>query len=136
MTNRGYMALTGFAENYHKEGLEVLAFPCNQFGKEEPKSEADIKEFVQKKFGIPSGLNMMCKIDVNGPNTHPVYQHLKKAFPGDISWNFMGHFLVGRDGSVKERFGQTTSFSSVESSIKEALKESTSSNKKKDDKAA
>uniref|UniRef100_A0A6V3Q5A6 Glutathione peroxidase n=1 Tax=Lotharella globosa TaxID=91324 RepID=A0A6V3Q5A6_9EUKA len=114
--------MTGFAQKYHGEGFWVLAFPCNQFGKQEPGSEADIKKFVSTNYGIPKGMQLFSKIDVNGENTHPVYKHLKAKFPGDVSWNFMGHFLIGRDGSVLQRFGRMTSYSSVQTAIEEALK--------------
>mmetsp|Transcript_1627 Transcript_1627/g.3069 ORF Transcript_1627/g.3069 Transcript_1627/m.3069 type:complete len:124 (-) Transcript_1627:344-715(-) len=122
MTDKGYKAMTNFAQKYHGEGFWVLAFPCNQFGKQEPGSEADIKKFVSTNYGIPKGFQLFSKIDVNGENTHPVFKHLKDKFPGDVPWNFMGHFLVGRDGSVLERFGRMTSYGSVQTSIEKALK--------------
>mmetsp|Transcript_17868 Transcript_17868/g.43721 ORF Transcript_17868/g.43721 Transcript_17868/m.43721 type:complete len:126 (-) Transcript_17868:297-674(-) len=123
MTDRGYKAMTGFAERHHKSGLCVLAFPCNQFGKQEPGSEAEIKEFVKSKYGLPEGFQLFSKIDVNGPGTHPVFKHLKERFPGDISWNFMGNFLVGKDGTVLKRFGKMTYYDSMEAEIKKALEE-------------
>mmetsp|Transcript_20068 Transcript_20068/g.27960 ORF Transcript_20068/g.27960 Transcript_20068/m.27960 type:complete len:116 (+) Transcript_20068:293-640(+) len=113
--------MTGFAKKYHKDGFYVLAFPCNQFGKQEPGTDADIKNFVQSKYGIPEGMEMFSKIDVNGPQTHPVYKYLKSIHPGSVSWNFMGHFLVAKDGSVPTRFGRMTSYSTVESEIKKEL---------------
>mmetsp|Transcript_18582 Transcript_18582/g.33283 ORF Transcript_18582/g.33283 Transcript_18582/m.33283 type:complete len:133 (-) Transcript_18582:41-439(-) len=127
MTDRGYKALTAFATKYNKEGLNVLAFPCNQFGRQEPGTEAQIKEFVSSRYGIPAGLQLFSKVDVNGANTHPVFQHLKAKFPGDIGWNFSGHWLVGRDGSVIKRFSSRTGWSSVETDICEALKNNGSS---------
>eukprot|EP00466_Bigelowiella_natans_P007067 jgi/Bigna1/52728/estExt_Genewise1Plus.C_100190 len=115
-------AMTGFAKKYHKDGFCVLAFPCNQFGRQEPGTDAEIKEFVRSRYGLPEGLEMFSKIKVNGPKTHPVYEHLKTAFPGDVSWNFMGHFLIGRDGQVKQRFGRTTSYATVDAAIQKELK--------------
>mmetsp|Transcript_976 Transcript_976/g.1380 ORF Transcript_976/g.1380 Transcript_976/m.1380 type:complete len:124 (+) Transcript_976:338-709(+) len=114
--------MTGFAKKYHKDGFCVLAFPCNQFGKQEPGTDAEIKEFVRSKYGLPDGMEMFSKIKVNGANTHPVFTHLKTAFSGDVSWNFMGHFLVGRDGQVKQRFGRIASYATVDAAIQEELK--------------
>mmetsp|Transcript_11297 Transcript_11297/g.16889 ORF Transcript_11297/g.16889 Transcript_11297/m.16889 type:complete len:122 (+) Transcript_11297:237-602(+) len=121
MTDRGYKAITNFAKKYHGKGFNVLAFPCNQFGKQEPGTEAEIKEFVKKNYGIPDGLIMFSKVKVNGSDTHPVFLHLKKDFPGDVPWNFMGHWLVGKDGKVLKRYGRLTSYGSVESDINNNL---------------
>mmetsp|Transcript_978 Transcript_978/g.1387 ORF Transcript_978/g.1387 Transcript_978/m.1387 type:complete len:82 (+) Transcript_978:338-583(+) len=67
--------MTGFAKKYHKDGFCVLAFPCNQFGKQEPGTDAEIKEFVRSKYGLPDGMEMFSKIKVNGANTHPGVVH-------------------------------------------------------------
>mmetsp|Transcript_16611 Transcript_16611/g.40914 ORF Transcript_16611/g.40914 Transcript_16611/m.40914 type:complete len:127 (-) Transcript_16611:289-669(-) len=61
-----------------------MAFPCNQINRQEPDSNEVIKEFVSKKYGLPDGLELFSKVDVNGPNSHPVFKHLKSIFPGDI----------------------------------------------------
>mmetsp|Transcript_31875 Transcript_31875/g.77680 ORF Transcript_31875/g.77680 Transcript_31875/m.77680 type:complete len:128 (-) Transcript_31875:140-523(-) len=121
MTDKGYKAITALAQKYHKEGFDVLAFPCNQFGKQEPGTDQEIKAFVKNNYGIPDGLQMFSKIKVNGPDAHPVYKHLKEAFPGEVTWNFMGHFLIGKTGKVLQRFGRMTSYQTVEGAIKAAL---------------
>lgn len=86
--------MTALYEKYNGQGLEIVAFPCNQFGAQEPGSNAEIKAFATDKFGF-NGL-MMDKIDVNGPNTHPVWVYLKEKFPGDVRWNFAAKFIVDR----------------------------------------
>mmetsp|Transcript_16612 Transcript_16612/g.40916 ORF Transcript_16612/g.40916 Transcript_16612/m.40916 type:complete len:113 (-) Transcript_16612:222-560(-) len=98
-----------------------MAFPCNQINRQEPDSNEVIKEFVSKKYGLPDGLELFSKVDVNGPNSHPVFKHLKSIFPGDIFGNFMGHFLIGRNGDVLHRFHAFTSYGSVEEEIVKAL---------------
>jgi len=84
-----------------KCGLAVIAFPSNDFGNQEPNSNADIKEFV-KKFGVE--FPMMAKVDVNGPNTCAVWTDLKGVFPGYTKWNFDTKFLVARNGTVLRRY--------------------------------
>jgi len=69
-------------KKYHDSGLEILAFPCNQFGKQEPLSEAKIKLFVTEKYGVT--FPMFSKIDVNGKNAHPIFQFLRKKLPGTL----------------------------------------------------
>jgi glutathione peroxidase len=83
----------------------VLGFPCNQFGAQEPGSEAEIKEFCSANFHVT--FPMFAKLEVNGPKRHPLYAALAgkaSPFPGDVSWNF-NKFLVGRDGRILARFG-------------------------------
>jgi glutathione peroxidase len=89
----------------------VLGFPCNQFGKQEPGTEAEILEFVTSKFDID--FPMFAKIEVNGDNQSPLYSLLKAAQPSeaesaDITWNFE-KFLVDKQGNVVERFSPATS---------------------------
>lgn len=85
-----------------------MCFPCNQFGWQEPGSEAEIKKFVEDKFDFSGvGVNMMSKIDVNGGKTHPVWQFLKEQHPGDVRWNFAAKFLVDSEGNVVERNGDS-----------------------------
>jgi glutathione peroxidase len=82
----------------------VIGFPCNQFGGQEPGSNAEIKQFCSATFRVTFPL--FEKIDVNGANRHPIYTVLagkNSPFPGNIAWNF-GKFLVGRDGVVLKRF--------------------------------
>jgi len=101
-----------------QKGFTILAFPCNQFGGQEPKSEAEIKEFV-KKFNVDFPL--FSKINVNGPKTHSVFEFLKKAFPGDVTWNFAGKFLVDRQGIPVRRFGKSDKFTDIEQVIQAIL---------------
>ncbi|KAJ1473159.1 thioredoxin-like protein [Baffinella frigidus] len=84
-----------------KCGLAVIAFPSNQFGDQEPKTNAEIKEFV-KKYGVE--FPMMAKVDVNGPDTCDVWADLKSVFPGTTKWNFDTKFLVARNGTVIRRY--------------------------------
>ena len=90
-----------------KDHLVVLGFPCNQFGRQEPGSEAQIQKFCSEHYGLTFPL--FAKIDVNGPNAHPLYRYLKAAKKSlfgreTIMWNFT-KFLVGRDGEVLRRYG-------------------------------
>jgi glutathione peroxidase-family protein len=103
-----------------------MAFPCNQFGKQEPKPEAEIKTFVESKFNVK--FPMFAKIDVNGAKTHPIYTFLKGCFPGDLTWNFSSKFLVDRNGIPVARF-EKESWADVESAIVEKLKEKPSDDK-------
>ncbi len=89
-----------FAKNKDK-GLVVVGFPCNDFGKQEPGTEAEVKEFCSTKYQVT--FPMMAKIHVKGPEQHPLYKELTTALPGDVKWNF-GKFLIGRDGKVLARF--------------------------------
>lgn len=97
----------GLQELYSKnkdKGLVVVGFPCNDFGKQEPGTEAEVKEFCSTKFSVT--FPMMSKLSVKGPEQHPLYKELTgpgAAFPGDVKWNF-GKFLIGRDGKVLARF--------------------------------
>jgi glutathione peroxidase len=91
---------------YGARGLVVLGFPCNQFGSQDPGSNDEIATFCQRNFGVT--FPMMSKIDVNGPDAHPLYQWLAAEAPGllgskAIKWNFT-KFLVGKDGSVIKRY--------------------------------
>ena len=98
-----YKGLEALYEKYKSQGFEVLGFPCNQFGKQEPGSNAEIKEFCTKTYNVT--FPMFDKLEVKGPNQHPLYRELSgksAAFPGDVRWNF-GKFLVGRDGQVLKR---------------------------------
>mmetsp|Transcript_89221 Transcript_89221/g.130496 ORF Transcript_89221/g.130496 Transcript_89221/m.130496 type:complete len:121 (+) Transcript_89221:55-417(+) len=82
-------------------GFQILAFPCNQFGSQEPGTNAEIKKFAESQ---EVKFEMMAKVDVNGPATCEVWNYLKAQFSGDIKWNFDTHFLVARNGSVLSRF--------------------------------
>jgi len=107
-------------EKHQSKGFEVLAFPCNQFGRQEPGSAAEIRQFTDK-YGVT--FPVFEKVDVNGANTHSVFSFLKnekKGFLNDIKWNF-AKFLVDRDGLVVERYLPTTSPDSIEADIIKAL---------------
>lgn len=101
-----YDGLESLYRKYKSQGLMVLGFPCNQFGKQEPGIEQEIKEFCRLNYGVT--FPMFSKIEVNGDGAHPLFVHLTKEHPGveasgPIKWNFT-KFLVGRDGEVKHRF--------------------------------
>lgn len=118
-----YAGLQALYDRYKDRGFEVLGFPCNQFGAQEPGGEAEIGAFCERNYGV--GFPMFAKIDVNGADTHPVYQHLKKAAPGlmgseSIKWNFT-KFLVDREGNVVERFAPTTKPEDLASRIEKLL---------------
>lgn len=109
-------------EQYAKDGLIIIGFPCNQFGKQEPNDNEEIGAFCQKNYGV-SFLTMQ-KIDVNGKHAHPLYVWLKTQASGfltdDIKWNFT-KFLVGRDGQVINRYAPTKKPEQIQSDIKNAL---------------
>lgn len=91
-------------------GFEILGFPCNQFGNQEPGSAADIGAFCERNYGVT--FPMFAKIDVNGPAAHPLYQFLKQSKPGlfglrRIKWNFT-KFLIDRSGHPVARFAPST----------------------------
>jgi len=99
-----YKELETIYEKYKDQGLAVVGFPCNQFGGQEPKAEADIKEFCTTTYNVT--FPMFSKIEVNGANRSPVYGILAgtgSPVAGDIKWNFT-KFLVGRDGKILKRF--------------------------------
>ncbi|MEO6244302.1 MAG: glutathione peroxidase, partial [Opitutaceae bacterium] len=103
-----YQALEALFTKYQSKGLSVLGFPCNQFGGQEPGSNAEIKKFCTTNYRVTFPL--FAKIDVNGANRHPLYAALAgqgSPFPGNVKWNFE-KFLVGRDGKVLARFPADT----------------------------
>jgi glutathione peroxidase len=109
-----------------KRGFEVLGFPCNQFGAQEPGAEAEIGAFCEKNYGVT--FPVFTKIDVNGPQAHPLYQFLKRRKPGmlgifgaaGIKWNFT-KFLVDRKGRVVARYGSSTKPEKLAQKIEELL---------------
>ena len=105
-----YAGLQELYESFRDRGLVVLGFPCNQFGTQEPGSEAEIKTFCETRYGVT--FPMFAKIDVNGPTRHPLYAFLtaqptQPDGPGHIQWNF-AKFLVDRSGKVTARFAPPT----------------------------
>ncbi len=105
-----YTALEKLAKDYSDRGLSVVGFPCNQFGGQEPGSAEEIETFCSTTYGVTFPL--MEKIDVNGENRHPVYEHLVQTpdadgEAGDVQWNFE-KFLVSPEGEVVARFRPRT----------------------------
>jgi glutathione peroxidase len=105
-----YKGLESVYQQFKDKGVEVLGFPCNQFGGQEPGSSDEIGAFCERNFGVTFPL--FEKIDVNGDAAHPLFQHLKKEAPGlmgtqAIKWNFT-KFLVGKDGAVYKRYAPAT----------------------------
>ncbi|MET4578042.1 glutathione peroxidase [Ottowia thiooxydans] len=108
---------------YASQGLAVLGFPCNQFGSQDPGSNAEIGAFCQKNYGVD--FPMMSKIEVNGASADPLFKWLKAEAPGllgseAIKWNFT-KFLVGRDGRVIRRYAPLDKPESISKDIEEAL---------------
>jgi glutathione peroxidase len=105
-----YEGLEALYRNYQDKGFTVLAFPCNQFGAQEPGNAQEIANFCSLTYDVT--FPVLAKIDVNGPSAHPLYAYLKHEQKGllgteGIKWNFT-KFLIGRDGEVVERFAPTT----------------------------
>ena len=120
-----YRSLQALYQRFKDQGFSVLGFPCNQFGGQAPGTADEIQDFCEKKFSVTFPL--FAKIDVNGPDTHPLYQQLKSAKPGllgsqDIKWNFT-KFLVSRDGQVQKRYGAQKDPNDLEPAVLEALGE-------------
>jgi glutathione peroxidase len=110
-------------QTYGARGLVVLGFPCNQFGSQDPGSNAEIATFCQRNFGVT--FPMMSKIEVNGANAHPLYQWLAAEAPGllgskAIKWNFT-KFLVGKDGQVIKRYAPQDAPEKLAKDIEAAL---------------
>lgn len=105
-----YQDLEKLYQHYHQRGLEILAFPCNQFGAQEPGNDADIQQFCQLNYGV--SFPVMAKINVNGPEADPLFEYLKDQARGlmktrAIKWNFT-KFLVNKDGVVVKRYAPRT----------------------------
>ena len=118
-----YKALGDLYSKYSQRGLSILGFPCNQFGGQEPGNEQEIKSFCELNFGVKFPL--FSKVEVNGPNTLPLYDYLKGSAPGilgtkRIKWNFT-KFLIGRDGFPIKRFAPNTKPEKLISEIEHAL---------------
>jgi glutathione peroxidase len=114
-----YAGLESLYRQYKDQGFSVLGFPCNQFGAQEPGDAEEIKKFCSLKYDV--SFPLFAKIDVNGPNTAPVYQYLKTEKAGllgteAIKWNFT-KFLVDRSGAVVKRFAPTTTPESIAKDI-------------------
>ncbi len=118
-----YQGLESVYRELHGRGLEVLGFPCNQFGSQEPGTEDEIGAFCEKNYGV--SFPMFAKVDVNGDAAHPLWKHLKGEAPGvlgteGIKWNFT-KFLIGRDGKVVKRYAPTTKPEEIADDIEKLL---------------
>jgi len=122
-----YTGLESLYEKYRDQGFAVLGFPCNQFGSQEPGTESDIKSFCDLQYGVTFPL--FSKIDVNGPNTHPLYTYLKTAKPGilgteGIKWNFT-KFLIDRNGEPIRRYAPADKPEAIDADVESALRSAT-----------
>ena len=118
-----YKGLEALYEKLHEKGLEILGFPCNQFGAQEPGSEQEIAAFCEVNYGVTFPL--FAKVDVNGDAAAPLYRYLKKEKPGllgseAIKWNFT-KFLVDRTGKVVERYAPNAEPESIKADIEKLL---------------
>jgi glutathione peroxidase len=120
-----YKGLQALYDKYHTQGLEVLGFPCNQFGAQEPGEAEEIGAFCERNYGV--AFPMFEKIDVNGADAHPLFKWLTAEAPGllgseAVKWNFT-KFLVRRDGTVFKRYAPQASPESLADDIEKLLKE-------------
>jgi glutathione peroxidase len=120
-----YTGLEALWKEYGPKGLVVVGFPCNQFGAQEPGSAEDIRQFCSLTY--PVSFPLFAKVEVNGPNAHPVYDFLKAGAPGvlgteAVKWNFT-KFLVAKDGRVVERYAPTTTPAALKADIDKLLAE-------------
>ncbi len=118
-----YAGLQALYARFHGQGLEVLGFPCDQFGHQEPGNEDEIKKFCSTRYDVT--FPMFAKIEVNGANAHPLYQWLKSEKAGilgteAIKWNFT-KFLVDRSGRVVRRYAPTDTPAKIESDVAAVL---------------
>ena len=118
-----YDGLEKLFQDYKDQGFEVLAFPCNQFGAQEPGDADEIEQFCKVNFGLTFPL--LQKIEVNGENASPLFDWLKKEAPGlmgskAIKWNFT-KFLINREGEVVKRYGPADAPASIAKDIEKLL---------------
>ena len=118
-----FAGLEKLYEKYKSQGFEVLGFPCNQFGSQEPGSNAEIMQFCELNYGVTFPL--MGKVNVNGPEAAPVFEYLKEHARGllksrAIKWNFT-KFLVNKEGVVVKRYAPRTKPASIAQAIEELL---------------
>lgn len=117
-----YAGLEEVYERYRERGLVILGFPCDQFGHQEPGSEEEISEFCQLNYGV--SFPMFAKVDVNGPEAHPLYAWLRSQKGGvlgdKIKWNFT-KFLIDPDGNVVGRYASTTKPEKIAGDIEKLL---------------
>jgi glutathione peroxidase len=118
-----YAALETLYQQYNARGFEVLGFPCNQFGRQEPGSAEEIAEFCERNYEV--SFPVFAKIEVNGAGAHPLYKWLKREKPGllgigRIPWNFT-KFLIGRSGQAVSRHGPNVDPEKLRGEIEELL---------------
>lgn len=119
-----YKGLETLYQDFKAQGFSILGFPCNQFASQESGSEDEISQFCELNFGVTFPL--FAKIDVNGVDAHPLFNHLKTSAKGlmgseSIKWNFT-KFLVNKDGEVIKRYAPTTKPEAIRSDIEKLLK--------------
>ncbi|HWT70898.1 MAG TPA: glutathione peroxidase [Oxalicibacterium sp.] len=120
-----YEGLEALYEQFHEQGFEVLGFPCNQFGAQEPGDAAEIAAFCTENYDV--SFPLFAKIEVNGEHAHPLFRYLKHAAPGllgseRIKWNFT-KFLVKKDGAVFKRYAPQTKPAEIATDIRTLLAE-------------
>ena len=120
-----YKGLEALHQQWHSRGVEVLGFPCNQFGAQEPGDAKEIADFCSLSYGV--SFPMFAKVDVNGSDAHPLFKYLKGEMPGimgteAIKWNFT-KFLVKKDGSVYKRYAPQTAPEELVGDIEKLLAE-------------
>lgn len=117
-----FKGLEELYNEYKEKGFEILGFPCNQFKNQDPKSNKEINNFCQLNYGVT--FTMFEKIDVKGPNAHPIFKYLKEQTKGllndEIKWNFT-KFLIDSNGNVVKRYAPTTSPSKIKKDIENLL---------------
>lgn len=117
-----YEGLENLYKKYKDKGLVILGFPCNQFGQQEKGSADEISEFCEINYGV--SFPMFDKVEVNGPNAHPVFKHLKSKLGGifgsNIKWNFT-KFVIDKNGKPVKRFAPTTKPEKMESYLQKIL---------------
>jgi glutathione peroxidase len=118
-----FSGLEKLYQKYKDQNFEILGFPCNQFGGQDPGSNEQIGEFCQKNYGVT--FPMFSKVNVKGPEAHIIFRYLtnnsKGVLGSGIKWNFT-KFLIGKDGTVLDRFAPTTKPEALEAEIEKALK--------------
>ncbi|MEY3691905.1 MAG: hypothetical protein RLZZ388_76 [Bacillota bacterium] len=118
-----YKGLEKLYQTYQKQGFEILDFPCNQFADQSPESDEETAMICETK--LKNSFKPFAKIEVNGRNTHPLYQWLKKStfnlFGSQIKWNFT-KFLVNREGKVVKRYAPTVLPEAISNDIQKLLK--------------